>query len=237
MPGSSSVDLIHAALEDLTSSLQSYFNCPPAAQSGQPLALDIMLFTGLLEASNLFASIRLPARSTTTEVERVVSPVIEPPPTASLQRVASTNPISSPFPTILPLKGKRAAKASPSEPLPFHVASLADHPRQSQHFLKHIGRRWKDTTTGERFKIVSVSLPTRKSGKGSNTAYFDFYDYDLHLVQPAPVDFERTPCSEILLRRLPYVEFLDAAMTPAAAPPPAALPLSLLLSPPPPPRP
>ena len=223
MPGSSSIDLIHAALQDLTSSLKSYINCPLAATSGQPLALDTTLSTSLLEASNLFASIRLPARSTTTDVERVVSPAIEPPPTASLQRVASTNPTSSPFPTILPLKGKRAAKASSSEPPPFQIVSLADLPRQSQHFFKHIGRRWKDNTTGERFKIVSVSLPTQKSGKGSNTAYFDFYDYDLYLVQPAPADFERTPCSEILQRRSPYVEFLDAAMTPTAAavPPPA----------------
>ena len=64
---------------------------------------------------------------------------------------------------------------------------------------------------------MSISLPTQKSGKGSNTAFFDFYDYDLHLVQPAPADFDRTPCSEILQRRSPYVEFLDAAMTPAAA--------------------
>ena len=216
-------DLIHAALEDLTSSLKSYLNCPPAAQSGQPLALDITLSTGLLEASNLFASIRLPALSTTTEVERVVSPVIEPPPTASLQRVASINPISSPFPTILPLKGKRAVKASLSVPLPFQIAAIADLPRQSQHFFKHIGRRWRDKSTGERFKIVGISLPTQKSGKGSNTAFFDFYDYDLYLVQPAPADFERTPCSEILQRRSPYVEFLDAAMTPTAAaiPPPA----------------
>ena len=73
MPGSSSVDLIYAALQDLTASIKSYVNCPPAANSGQPLALDTTISTGLLEASNLFASIRLPARSTTTEVERVVS--------------------------------------------------------------------------------------------------------------------------------------------------------------------
>ena len=149
MPGSSSIDLIHAALQDLTASIKPYINCPPAAQSGQPLSLDTTISIGLLEASNLFSSLRLPARSTTTttEVERVVSPVIEPPPTASLQRVASTNPISSPFPIVLPLRGKRPIKASPTESLPFQVAAIADLPRQSQHFSKHIGRRWRDKST------------------------------------------------------------------------------------------
>ena len=70
---------------------------------------------------------------------------------------------------------------------------------------------------------MDISLPTRITGKGSNTAFCGFYDYFVHAVQPFLEHFERTPCSEILLRRSPYVEFLDAAMTPAAAPPPAAV--------------
>ena len=77
----------------LTASLKPYINCPPAAHSGQPLAVDNTIFTGFLEASNLFTSIRLPARPIATDVERVVvPPTLEPPPTASLQRVISTNP-------------------------------------------------------------------------------------------------------------------------------------------------
>ena len=105
MPGSSSIDLIHSAFQDLNASIQLYLQCSATAPSGQPLALDTTITTGLLEASNLFASLRPPVRTTTTEFERVVSPIIEPPPpTASLQRVISTDLTYSPFPTSSLLK-------------------------------------------------------------------------------------------------------------------------------------
>ena len=43
--------------------------------------------------------------------------------------------------------------------------------------LKHrIGQHWTDTDTNEEFVINSVIMPNKKSGEGSKTAYYSFYN-------------------------------------------------------------
>jgi hypothetical protein len=217
MPGSSSQDLIHAALRDLIDGIKSFLQCPFTASSGQPLALNETISAGLREATNLFADTRLPARlDSATPPASPVERVPPPDPAAAavpLQRVPTPSS-AAPFPPPPLPRSSRSKSATASK---FTPAKPQDVPARSVHFFKHIGRRWRDTVTGERFSILSVDLPKQQYGKGSNTCHFRFYDYDKYVVPPSADLLEHTPCSEILLKRSPYVEFLDAPPAATAA--------------------
>ena len=224
MPGSSSQDLIHAAApRDLVDGLKSFLQCPLTASSGQPLALNETISAGLREATNLFADTRLPARLASatppaSPVERVSSP--DPAAAAVPPQRVPTPSSAAPFPPPPLPRSSRSKSATASK---FAPAKPQDVPARSAHFFHHIGRRWRDTVTGERFSILSVDLPKQQYGKGSNTCHFRFYDYDKYVVPPSADLLEHTPCSEILLKRSPpYVEFLDAPRAAVAA---AAVPV------------
>jgi len=237
MPGSSSQDLIHAALRDLIDGLKSFLQCPLTASSGQPLALNETISAGLREATNLFADTRLPARIASAppvpQNVDVITPPVLPPPASPVERVSSPDPAAAtvplqrvqtpssdaPFPPPPLPRSSRSKHAAASK---FAPAKPQDVPARSVHFFDHIGRRWRDTVTGERFSILSVDLPKQQYGKGSSTCHFRFYDYDKYVVPPSADLLEHTPCSEILLKRSPYVEFLDAPPAAVAA---AAVPV------------
>ena len=252
MPGSSPLDLISVALQDLTSALKVYCSHPMRHASGSPLPFDETLASSLREASNLFADICLPARIApdppTAAEQRVATaapPALAPPaapdrlvtftntnPSATLQRVP---PIASaptftasgapalPDPPITLLPGLQRKRRQPAKqtgtPKPaYRPVSVSTVQIHSRHYFDHINRRWKDTTTNERFKITAVVLPFKARGPGSATCYFKYFDTLAHNSPPnADSDYEYTPCSEILQSKSKYVEFIDKPKALAAS--------------------
>ncbi len=233
MPGSSPVDLIHTALQDLTSAIRTYSTHPLRDSTGSPVLLDETLVAGLRDASNFLSDIRLPARSSPSETgtpKQRVSFDLSPR-TADFQRVPSSNidPLPSVpgapslAPTLAPpfssLQRNRRKSPPPVARGPtYRQAHQKDVPANSKSYFSHIGRRWRDTDTGEIFKIHTVVLPANASGPGSATCHFQCYDLAKFPKPPGNVDdFEYTPCSEILNKHSTYVEFIVPARVSSAA--------------------
>ena len=108
------------------------------------------------------------ASSTTETTLQRVPPTYPSVPTVHLQRVSTTE-LSTPFlPPPLPRPSRTPNKAT----CLFRPVIAADVPPQSQHFFNHIGRRFIDTETNERFSILSVVFPTQTTGKGCKTCHF-----------------------------------------------------------------
>lgn len=233
MPGSSPLDLIHAALHDLIAALKIHRSSPTVSDARTPTALDASLTAALRDASNLFADIRLPPQSdipsaSPAPLQRV--PIENFPPPVPLQRVATAPPPPTPLervPTtpflVQPALNRPRRHHSATSPTPSRVFSPTTRSavkKQSTHFFQHVGRSFRDKESNERFKIVGVDLPRGSRGRGSMTPHFRFYDIDKHKYQPTDdAAFERTRCSEVLDKHSPYVEFitplaLDAEDTP-----------------------
>ena len=170
-----------------------------------------------------------PAPPTTETILQRVPSTDPSVPTVHLQRVSTTD-LSTPFP--LPPLPRPSRTPNKVTSCLFLTVIPADAPAQSQHFFKYIGRRFIDTETQERFVIHSVVLPTKQTGADSKTCHFRFYDFDKHLAPPSdPAALKHTPCSEILQKRSPYVEFMDAPPAAAVSSLPAVLPLAAAASP------
>lgn len=236
MPGSSPTDVITAALSDLIAGLKQYCT-NPARTSGTPLPFDETITAALREASNLFSDVRLPAREPPPP-SSVVTP-ISPSESVLLQRVPPLSPTpSAPSPSV-PVQLQRVPPPAPGVTIPIQTGpNLNSRPRNtprtssckplsrssvhapSRHYFDHIGRRWTDTATQQRYQITAVVFPPKTKGPGSRTCHFRFFDIDQHATPPLGDDaYDITPCSEILQNRSSYVEFLDALRKPAGPTP------------------